>query len=611
MTVVNRPTVKPRDFAKTMEEIGAQLGAAQAKLARIGEDVLAMAPPDSKLARKYETAKRRKYDLEWALKDLIEAHAPKRTREVKLAIDEEERLASAVRSFESLCVDLRSLNRRPSDEEVDPAIGRQQYEARTSVYDDVRAVREAIEAAGVSNAVGRFPMAQLDRLEAETKKAAKAIAAARNKALDGLNKRTTLTAKDLRTVKAAAEALARLVGGDAELAVRLAAAVDRVKGEKSEFKANLALLAMIADLSTGSPDYATTRVGDYSPRARKEYRARKFDDWDMFASRSRQKGAIDKLNGLAERIAKAKLPDKVLEEALPSLFLEEIGVDPRTARDWNITPKSLRAAMTHEVFLPLRVFNETIEDIAAHDGAGKHEAKIRALVRDITRHVLEGDYREWRYQTPWSVKQLAALSADQKKSWMLGISIESEGPKKGLQLKTREEDGPELLWVTKIGGPSHGFDVGPNCLLPLLANGRSKAILVDDPRWPHNAAARSYLRALSYTNGKPLLYLEPMERDFPHCDEFRSRAEDAYIRFAQIKHALEKAKQMGVPLSVSTDDKELLEELGVKFKRQEVPFVLEPSGGIFEASDTLGLGHDCEQTKRLVTPPIERLVVAP
>ena len=47
----------------------------------------------------------------------------------------------------------------------------------------------------------------------------------------------------------------------------------------------------------------------------------------------------------------------------------------------------------------------------------------------------------------------------------------------GGHLKTREEDGIDLLWVTKIGGPSHGFDYGPHCLLPLLANGRTKAIL--------------------------------------------------------------------------------------------------------------------------------------
>src|SRR5262249_25692431 len=157
------------------------------------------------------------------------------------------------------------------------------------------------------------------------------------------------------TVKAAAAALARLVGGDADLSARLVAAADRVKGEKAEFKDNLALLAMIADFATGSPDYSKTRVGDYSPRARKEYRAREFDEWDMYASRSRHEAATRMLRDLAEKISSANRPDKVLEEALPSLFLQEIGIDPKTAVDWNITPKSLRDAMSHEVFLPLRV----------------------------------------------------------------------------------------------------------------------------------------------------------------------------------------------------------------------------------------------------------------
>ena len=51
--------------------------------------------------------------------------------------------------------------------------------------------------------------------------------------------------------------------------------------------------------------------------------------------------------------------------------------------------------------------------------------------------------------------------------WMISLRVlEPSG--------VHEEDGLELFWATKIGGPSHGFDVEGQCHLPLLANARSK-----------------------------------------------------------------------------------------------------------------------------------------
>ena len=71
------------------------------------------------------------------------------------------------------------------------------------------------------------------------------------------------------------------------------------------------------------------------------------------------------------------------------------------------------------------------------------------------------------------------------------------------------------FWATKIGGPSHGFDVEAQCgsaaasvvvsrdavlhisprpgHLPLLANARSKVILVSDPSYPHHPVGRAEL----------------------------------------------------------------------------------------------------------------------
>lgn len=39
-----------------------------------------------------------------------------------------------------------------------------------------------------------------------------------------------------------------------------------------------------------------------------------------------------------------------------------------------------------------------------------------------------------------------------------------------------EQDELGFFWATKIGGPSHGFDIEGQCLLPLLANARHKVV---------------------------------------------------------------------------------------------------------------------------------------
>ena len=115
--------------------------------------------------------------------------------------------------------------------------------------------------------------------------------------------------------------------------------------------------------------------------------------------------------------------------------------------------------------------------------------------------------------------------------------------------------------ATKIGGPSHGFDIEGQCLLPLVANARSsdpclrnsrtlapthsrhpltlhlsklptphnspltfsppppcsrhKVILVSDPAYPHHPVGRAHFRLLAFANsGKPVLWLETTNTDF-------------------------------------------------------------------------------------------------
>ena len=81
---------------------------------------------------------------------------------------------------------------------------------------------------------------------------------------------------------------------------------------------------------------------------------------------------------------------------------------------------------------------------------------------------------------------LASLTNEQRAIWSSNQLTTKTMSPLGHALRTREEDDVDLLWVTKIGGPSHGFDVGANCLLPLLANGRTRAGKHD---WPNVGAS--------------------------------------------------------------------------------------------------------------------------
>lgn len=612
MTTIGRTPASPQDFARTLDALTAELKAKKGDLeaTRADAEKAAGQAPWSPLKAQYRDAKRKKWGAEEALQELLKEVAPVQLSELKLNIAEERRLASVVRSFEALCTDLAALNKSPEKEEIHPAIARLQHEVRSNVLGKIDAVRDALAAAGACEAVGRFPIAQLALIESAAKKDLAAIEQARAEGLRTLNKSSALKLADLPAIGDAAKALARLVG-DPRLAASLVAAGDRVPpNAKADFQKNLAALALLVDSSSSAPDYSTTRVGWHYPQSRLEYRERRFDPWDMYAAESRHDMSRGKLLELAQAVATAERPAEVLDRELVKAFLSEIGVDPRVSSEWRATAKGVRDALAQETFLPLRALNETMEDIFARKDAVGLERDIRQVILDVTRHVTEGDYRSWRYSTPASQKQLSVLDPAQKKAWMDDFSVGSPGTG-GDTLKTREEDGTGLLWLTKIGGPSHGFDYGPNCLLPLLANGRTKAIVVEDPRWPHNPAARSYLRLFAYEDKKPVLYLEPLQRDFPHKQLFKDKNEDTLFRLAQVKHAIEKASELGIALSLDPFDDRLVEYLGYSFRREKRPLVVEASGGIFEASDTLGLGHDFVQNRRAVTPPLDRLVIAP
>jgi len=244
---------------------------------------------------------------------------------------------------------------------------------------------------------------------------------------------------------------------------------------------------------------------------------------------------------------------------------------------------------------------------------------IAKVVSDITTAVVSrrGGFSDWRYTNAVGAEQLRGLSAGpegQASIWREATCMQHISG-----LTTHEDDWEELgfFWATKIGGPSHGFDIEGQCVLPLLANARNKVILISDPEWSHYPAGRAHWRLLwtapdsETTPSAPRLWLEAINCDFD-ADEVGAVQRSCWTT-AVLRHALSKADAMQVPLSV---DSRLYSTLcaaarkwgarGSSVVQVQERLLLRPSNGVVEASDVLSNKHDWIQTSVETTEPLRR-----
>jgi len=311
-----------------------------------------------------------------------------------------------------------------------------------------------------------------------------------------------------------------------------------------------------------------------------------------------------------------------MEAAVVEAFLTEIGAPTNGQIARSATFAGVSAALGKELLLPLRALLEGQNYMCrTHNGEGVPAGAIATAVQDLITATLSkpGGFSEWRYNNSVGAEQLRGLSQDQLQKWKEPTSMLHAG-----HLRTHEDEEGELgfFWATKIGGPSHGFDIGGQCLLPLLANARNKVVLVSHPDWPAYPAGRAHLRLL-WTAPRvgatptPRLWLEALNCDFDAV----GFVDSAEISRAALRHAVEKAETMRAALSV---DPVLIHELAAASSQRAqfqggkgvVEFACErlalrPSNGVCEASDCLSKKHDWVQLQEEVTEPIQRALYVP
>ena len=597
-TPIGRLQVRVPDLADTQAILDQQVAAAKAQTAEI-EWKTRILMGERGAGEAWDKATQKSWGRNDALQELVRDVAPQQLPELLAAWKEQQRLATVVASFSGLCQMLSVGANRP-----DQALSRSgrglQLEARLRMQERVETVEKAVAAAG-PEVQRQLPLKQLELLKSNLSEQIRAL---ERKGIGAVER--TLLAGDVATLKQAAGALVRAIDRPG-LRAGLQAAGERAE-DPGRFLRLLGGLAMLADQASSAPDYATTGAGGHYPFTRIHYRQRKQSPEVLYIAEGRRLETQTGIAKLVEGIIAADKPDLVLEKGLVSRFLSEIGVAPKQAAAWKASAVGITDALAHELLLPLRALNETLPAMEAkHPG---QKPRFEKAVGDITQAVVEGRYREWRYQHQISQQQMKPLGEERQPSWMgANVSIEAKGSHGG-QLKTREEDGLDLFWITKIGGPSHGFDYGGHCLLPLLSNARTKAIVVEDSRWPDHPAGRAYLRLLSTPDGQPFLYLEPTQRDFRHREVYPdTREQPIHQEFQQVllEHALAKARLLGVPLSVDALLEGAARRLGADGQYQaEAHYFLAPSAGVLEASDTLTDRHDWPQFEGEVVRPRSR-----
>jgi hypothetical protein len=555
------------------------------------------------VAQSFMRAQNMRRGREEALLSLVEQVAPISAQELRGEFAESRRLAATVESFRGLCNQLDAANERGEDKILGKLVGQQQLDARVQMLRDIDTVSRGIKAAGLCEAASKFPLAQLAALKEQVRTQVAKLEAAELPKAPRL-----LKAADVSTLEGATAALVDLTG-DPALAEGLKAAAARAD-DKAAFTRDLGSFALLLDQASSAPDYSMTRMGWHYLRSRSDYRARAQQPLVMYMAEQRLEHTSESARAVLAQVVDSKAPGLDLQAGLTKRFLDEIGVVPERARGWKPSAAGIAKALAHEALLPLRALNETIQDMAGHHG---HEGEFRKAVSDITQAMVEGRYKEWRTENPTSARQLQPLSADQREAWLANEIRQSIDAPHGGKLTTREEDDLDLLWLTKIGGPSHGFDFGGHCLLPLLSNARTRAVVVEDTQWPDNPAARAYLRLLETKDGQPVLYLEPLQRDFPHVNAFQQDDLDAYFIAALVDHASKKAEALGVPLSIDARWGSIAKFLELPTRPDPRPeFVLAASGGVLEASDTMTTLHDWVQTKDMVIHPHNpRIMYAP
>ena len=472
--------------------------------------------------------------------------------------------------------------------------------------------------------------------------------------------------------------------------------------DEMDLEKGIRLLERLKQQVSSSPDYITIGRGWNYPETRKGYRSYMSNDRQQHPSirnsASRQRKSADHISKLISVLKSHRQDRKHIEQSkivaiIGEAILREAGIGDdnskyhRKLRDLRWSAVSLLSFIEAEAIHMFRAFNELVLASNNHSGdlvyQSKHEKRaehtvttmngelipedlLNSAVSSVLASMIKGDFPQNRFDIQPNdcstsiceesgddifnnalrrnntLKQLNALN-DKIDEWRKQFSVEIRfSSSDHLTVIASEEEGYDIIWATKIGGPSHGFDFESQCVLPLLLNGRHKALILsiredaattipigrchirilemnddDHQGWkqripdnsiPHQNLAQNRI-------SKMIMYIEPLNIDFDANiqDSKLYELQEAVVIFSinrainininiisfskgmypvisRVLKNIKKYKTEGLPMSISTNDYAFhIDSI------REAEYLLHPSNAIVEASDTLSDRHDWVQ----------------
>lgn len=355
------------------------------------------------------------------------------------------------------------------------------------------------------------------------------------------------------------------------------------------------------------------------------------------------------------------------------LLFDEAGFEPDARiRDMEWTASAIVSFVKHEAIHPLRAFRElvlNVDEVTTMSGLPLPRQAVKSAMEHVVRAIVEGRFPQHRFDTAQEEQEEGggdtsrALNArrmvaglqnlNKQERWRssfratANVAVPSSHASPlttgstHVVVTVREAEDASLLWATKIGGPSHGHDYETPCILPLLSNARHKAAILEAPHLQHDdPVGRAHVRLLEWHNPPTsyesapssawLVYLEPLNIDF-NVAPTMGHADFATLEYALLVYAIHRSIDIGVNIvSVGMHmsdavDRFIGESRGVVVtaasncagcaydvrvtRAQSVRYILTPSNGVIEASDTLSDLHDWVQDDEQLSVPMRRIHV--
>tara|TARA_Y100001970_G_C14246533_1_gene868668 strand:+ start:1431 stop:2678 length:1248 start_codon:yes stop_codon:yes gene_type:complete len=269
-----------------------------------------------------------------------------------------------------------------------------------------------------------------------------------------------------------------------------------------------------------------------------------------------------------------------LENQLWTLFIDETYGSEKLLKNINeYTMNTLSNILDYNLCMPLRAININIPKYNKSNTQKLNGKDVKKLVNKINKSLFMDDFVDFKFKS--IDKQLSHLSVFNRHLWKYQYKCLHDSE----TLTTEGDDNYYMyFWATKIGEPSHGFDVNPQCLYPLLCNARNKVIFLYNKEFD-DFAARAYLRILQ-TEKEAILWLENIEYNNDVCVENNDTVEKWTTYF--IEHAYKRAEMLGIKLVIPWIN---------QLPKEKFSIILDPSDGILETSNFISDQENWVQTE--------------